>query len=232
VVTDPDSPQRGNTREAPPFSSFVYTGESPLVSVKPVDVRWALANVLHFFSMTSKAGILNKYNKHAPRFLRDDEFIGAYGVLAVPQLVVCVRKLREHCDTRRAVVTVTDPRWPELENVNIPQCICTLHFLRGTNLDMFAYSRSLNLWNVMPYDLTLLANVHNFVAQLSSLPRGSLTWTVGSLHMPDADHEVKESTPMPSGLFPVNVLRDHAWECLHYPSRLPSPFNKLMEVTC
>jgi hypothetical protein len=183
---DAASPCRVETYEAQPFRTFVLTApQFDAVACKDIDMRWAIANVLHFFAATEEADVLRKYNKHASRFLTGTRWIGAYGAIAMPQIQECVTLLMESPDTRRAVASMGGP---VPQDANRPACWSHLHFLRSRGkLHLHVYQRSLNLYGVMPYDVTVLTNVLAYVASMVRAPIGYLYWTVGSLHVKRGD---------------------------------------------
>lgn len=193
ITTDSASPTLVPTLEAPFGSSFVL--EDPRLNVptcRRVDLRWARANLLHFFACTEKAGVLRKYNKYADRFLTGDRLVGAYGPIAVPQVEACIELLKTSPQSRRAVVSMGPLGY---QDQNQPPCWSFLHFLvqRGC-LNLFVYQRSLNLTRVMPYDCVVLTNVLLYAAERLGMSPGSLHWTVGSLHAPvDAKNPLPES---------------------------------------
>ncbi len=180
--SDEASPQKAATQEAEPGRSFDVT--CPLRNIpqqRQVDLRWALANTLHFFSAREDAKPLFRYCKQAARFLdADGRWDGAYGAIAVPQLRACVELLHRGPFSRRAVVSMGGP---ELSTLHRPACWNFLHLLRcGPRLDLLVYQRSLNLFGVMPYDLVVLSNVMRWAAAEVGATVGCLRWTVGSLH--------------------------------------------------
>jgi len=182
-----DGPQRNSTIEAYPGNTFVWRHtQHNVVASKSIDLKWAVANVLHFFAETEEASMLPRYNKYAAKFLTDGRWLGAYGVGAMPGVRWCIEKLRNEPWTRRAVVTMNGY---EHEDANRPTCWNLLHFLRNRDeqLEMLVYQRSLHLFNVMPYDTIVLSNVLNYVATAVSMPTGPLRWTVGSLHTAPTD---------------------------------------------
>lgn len=180
VSKDPLSPTTGTTLEAVPGQTFVLTRPlCNLVQRVPVDLRWAKANILHFFTGSEEAGMLRHYNKHADRFLTGDRWIGAYGAIALPQLHECVKQLIASPFTRRAVVSMGELT---PQDINRPACWSFLHLLLGPNgLDLHVYQRSLSM-DVMPYDCALLCTVLRWASLEANLALGALRWTVGSLH--------------------------------------------------
>lgn len=177
------SPQKSTTTEAEPFRQFLLTDVTKnVVRCKPINELWAAANTLHFFADTEYAAPLRKYNaKECDRFLTDDQWIGAYGAIAMRQIRWCIAKLKSNPDTRRAFVSMGE-MFPE--DINRPACWNNLHFLIvDDKLSMHVYQRSLNLWHVMPYDVIVLTNILNMVASVVGIQVGTMHWTVGSLHM-------------------------------------------------
>jgi thymidylate synthase len=153
-----------------------------LVTLRPIRRSWNVANILHFFSGSEEASFLPRYNPYAAKFLTNGRWIGAYGAIALPQIERCIRLLRQHKDTRRAVVSMGELGE---QDMNRPACWTSLHFLvyQGA-LDMLVYQRSLNVTGVMPYDLCLLSNILQYAATAVGVPCGALRWTIGSSHAP------------------------------------------------
>lgn len=206
-TTDSTSPTQARCEEAEFGLTFVL--EDPKLNVptyRRVDLRWAAANLLHFFACTEEAGVLRKYNEHADRFLAGDRWVGAYGPVAVPQIEFCVQLLRRSPQSRRAVVSMGGL---DVQDINRPPCWSFLHFLRQEErLHLLVYQRSLNLTGVMPYDCVLLTNVLLYAAERLGMAPGRLHWTVGSLHAPvDAQHLPSEST-VSTIAYPVATLSD------------------------
>jgi len=185
-----------------------------VVTARPVDLRWARANVLFFYTDTERALVLKAYNEHANKYLTEGLMVGAYGPIAWPGIKRAIQCLRQCKDTRAASATVTDNSRPR--NANIPACISHLHFLNTDGLDLHVYSRSLNAWSVLPYDLILLTNLQKFVADAVGLSLGKLYWTVGSLHVnvKDLARETDNSTEAGS-MFVEPLSSDQAWKELH-----------------
>lgn len=185
TTTDPESPQTSSTLEAKPCSVFELS--SPVHNVQvcvPMDRKWAIANAIHFFSASEKADALFQYNRHASKFLSNEagEYFwrGAYGAIAMPQIQECIPRLRQHPDTRRAVISMGGA---SPQDINRPACWSFLQFLNSLDgLNLLVYQRSLNLTRVMQYDLIVLTNILSYVAKSVAMPVGSLYWTIGSLH--------------------------------------------------
>ena len=214
AVAESASAMTQPTLEAVPGQTFTLFGPSHnYIDCRPVDEVWCAANLLHFFAATEDAEMLPKYNHLAERFLTDGQWIGAYGAIAIPQVAVCVERLKADKHSRAAVVSMGGP---EPRDINRPACWSHLHFLfyRGA-LDLLVYQRSLNLVGVMPYDCVVLTNLLMYAAQKLGVPHGSLRWTVGSLHLRVTDY----GKPLPTGqrncgmVYPFELL-DSPSECL------------------
>jgi thymidylate synthase len=206
---DTTSPMQKLTYEAVPGKTFTLTNpELNVVSNKSIDLRWAYANALHFFTGTEDGKVLLKYNSKASRFLEPDgRWDGAYGAIAMPQIRKCIELLRNNADTRRAIVSMGEC---EPQTINRPACWSMLQFLQTKNgLDMVCYQRSMNLFGVMPYDLVILTNIMKYVAYSVSLQVGHLHWTFGSLHMVHGDQAKLNSREAPASLLlPYNYMHD------------------------
>jgi hypothetical protein len=222
VTTDSTSPTQQLVLEAEPCSTFVLRRLLSNVPVqRSVDLRWATANVLHFFAATERADVLRRYCKHADRFLTDNTWHGAYGACAVPQLNRCFELLLEHPYSRRAVVSFGGL---EERTVNLPRCMSFVQFLLGRDgLDMLVFQRSLSL-AVMPYDLVLLTNILNVASFAMDQFVGALRWTVGSLHTSAYDAPAAGSQAQVLLLPELLLDSDACWEALLEPRRLPELF--------
>jgi hypothetical protein len=222
LTTDSTSPTRHLTVEAEPCSTFELRSVlSNVPAGRSVDLRWATANVLHFFAAREDAAPLRRYCKHAYRFLDGDVWRGAYGACAVPQLRRCFELLLKHPYSRRAVVS-----FGELEalTVNLPRCMSFMQLLLGKGgLDLLVFQRSLSL-AVMPYDTVLLTNILGASSCAVKEHTGALRWAVGNLHTNAYDASAAGSQAQV--LLPPELLLDSGacWQALLEPRRLPEPF--------
>jgi thymidylate synthase len=217
------------TVEAEPGLTFTVDSDNVPCN-RQIDLKWAAANALHFFAATEDARALPKYNRYAERFAPSGVWVGAYGAIAVPQIVKCVELLRHDPYSRRAIVSMGGP---EHQDINRPACWSCLHFLRHSGtLYTFCYQRSLNLYGVMPYDCVLLTNIARYVAGLCEAP-WSLRWTVGSLHMREEDVDISEvdGDPYRSLWLPHGLLSDSAMclKVLEQPKRYVWPVCSILE---
>lgn len=205
ISSDQTSPQQSSTLEAPFWYGFkLLEPELNVPTQRNISVKWAIANILHFFAGTEDASMLSKYNPLADRFAPDGKWVGAYGAIAMPQIRHCIELLTESRYSRRAFVQMSPPTPCD---INRPSCWNFLQFIvqRG-QLRMGVCQRSLNLFGVMPYDCTLLTNIMLFVASHLRMRCGEMHWTIGSLHKLSEDRLVigasrgVESIVLPFGL--------------------------------
>jgi hypothetical protein len=196
-----------------------------VVGSRSVDLRWAVANVLYFFSGTEDAEVLLQYNRHACKYLCNGIWHGAYGAVAMPQVHECVSILRGDLGSRRAVVSMGDCL---TRDINRPACWSLLHFLMCDRLELLVYQRSLSL-SVAPYDCVLLCGVLLHVAAELGQQPGALRWCIGSLHA-SAVPPQPEHRPVPSVVLPLELTRSSALcsAALCDPSLLSEPYSGYM----
>jgi len=104
----------------------------------------------------------------------------------MPQVDMCIARFKEHPATRRAVVSMGGH---EPQDLHRPACWSFIQFLSSRHgLSMIVYQRSLNLAKIMPVDLVVLSNLHQYVATSIGQELGSLFWTIGSLHIRVEDY--------------------------------------------
>lgn len=233
VSGDTVSPTQYITVEAEPGRSYVLRNTSHnLVTNCALDMRWACANLLHFFSDTEDAEPLLMYNKNAARFLTGTKWIGAYGAIAMPQVWRCIRLLEGSITSRRAIISMGDG---SIHDINRPACWSFVQFLASRKgLDMIVYQRSL-LLSLMPYDCIVLTNMLQFVAKQCNIEPGRLRWSFGSLHMREDYKPVPNTLPrFKSLMLPDKVARTAplAYTWLQHPVVADEPFRShLMEPT-
>lgn len=228
TTTDAVTAMPKTTVEARPGCVFeLRNPQYNLIDCLSIDLRWAAANTLHFFADTEEAGCLPRYNAVAYKFLTAEQWLGAYGAIAMPGIDQCIALLQASPHTRKAVVQMNGC---EEVDINRPACWSHLHFMRGRyGLDLLVYQRSCNLLTVMPYDLVLLTNILAYVAQALQCGIGSLHWSFGSLH------HVKGADVRPVdgqrnvGLSVPRVSRNVAWDMLLHPESYSCSIGKLLQ---
>lgn len=228
-VEDPSSPCKSETIEASFGRQFVLHDICRNVPAQRViNRKWAVANILHFFSASEDATALRSINPEAERFLeKDGRWDGAYGAIAIPQVNDCIKLLNEDLESRRAVVEMghAEPR-----TINRPACWSNLHFMmQYKRLHLHCYQRSLHLHRVMPYDLTVLTNLLNTVAWALKVEAGFFYWTIGSLHITPQTRAIQFGSEVPVLLPPevlINSKKCRKW--LEEPDSADEPWRNML----
>jgi hypothetical protein len=207
-VVDSRSPCNHNVREAAFGTTYIVDIVHNVPTFRKLNGAWLKGNILHFFSNTESANPLAKINPEGQKFLSREGsnwfWRGAYGPVFMPQLEACVKLLRDDPETRRAIAL---SQGPFEFDMNRPACWTSLHFmLQDSVLNMHVYQRSLHLTRALPYDITLLTNILNYMSYATANNPGWLHWTIGSLHC-----ELRDELPDPIGdasqlLLPVELL--------------------------
>lgn len=222
--TDKDTAAPATMVEARPGASFEL--RNPLHNVvtdRSIDLRWAVANALHFFAATEEAEMLPRYNMRAPRFLSDGKWVGAYGAVAMPQLHRCIELLRQSSHTRKAIVSMGELG---VCDVNRPACWSSMQFITSREgLAMIVYQRSCAL-AVMPYDLVALTSIQAWVAKEVLMDLGSLYWTFGSLHTSNPNEEYKNGPRNGSLIVPYTP---DALAILRNPEKAPGDWGYILQ---
>jgi hypothetical protein len=225
---DPESPMKDATVEAAPWSSFVLRSpRDNAPNFRKLNWRWAVAHILHFFTGSEDARTLKRYNPIADRFLSNGYWLGAYGHNCLWQIQTCIEILKNSPSTRRAIVTQGDLGF---QDANRPACWNLLHFLVVRRaLHMHVSQRSLNLFGVYPYDVTLLTNILLHVSTQTGIEAGFMHWTIGSLHKKPSD-EAKRVEGCTNLVLPSCVLANthecHRW--LENPESASEPWRTVL----
>lgn len=121
-----------------------------------------------------------------PHFGKYSDFWGSYAkrVSAGDQVHAAVRELSENPDTRRAVITMWDPKLDTNGGHMDHPCTIGLGFrARDGRLNMSVVMRSNDAWLGMPYDFVQFSTLHVTVAALLGLETGTYTHHAHSLHL-------------------------------------------------
>lgn len=99
--------------------------------------------------------------------------------------------LRLDPDSRRAVITFSDPEFQHSHDSPDVACASALHFLiRSDRLHMLVYMRSNDAFRGLSYDIFVFTMLQELLALELGLELGLYHHTVGSLHLYDGDSEV------------------------------------------
>ncbi len=159
-----------------------------LQTARKADPAYAAAELLWYLSDTDDTTMLQYYAPSYKQFTEDGVHAhGAYGPRIMAALPSIIQLLKDHPDTRQAVI----PIWnlDDLEcahEVNDNPCSVMLHFiLRSGKLDCITYMRSNDVWLGMPYDIFCFTMIQRLVADSIRADYGRYTHLVGSLHIYD-----------------------------------------------
>ena len=112
---------------------------------------------------------------------------GAYGPRAYHQLERVIRVLAEDPDSRQAVVSIWTGNELAVPSKDVP-CTLSLHFtIRDGKLLMRTSMRSNDIFLGFPIDVEVFAALQKTIAAVLTVPAGSYTHVVGSLHLYDRD---------------------------------------------
>jgi len=223
-VTQPSSVGSSFGKGARPFRELTATSfviaqprrRLTLSAHRPIDLGYALANVLWVMSGSDAVDSIRFYNPNAAEFSDDGvSLFGAQGVRIFrsnggDQFEQAARRLETDPSSRRAVISVYKPA-DLFKDTCDSSCLTHMHFLvRDGALTCIANMRSQSVLMVMPYDLVLLTMLHEAMAVRLGVMLGNYVHCCGSFHY-YADEEklvqsvVAESMPAPPEMPPMLV---------------------------
>jgi thymidylate synthase len=200
-----------NTKELV-FTSFSI--DSPrerliLSKQRPIDLGYAVANIIWVLTGSDHADMISFYNPNGRRFSDDGKCLfsapGAriFASSEGDQFEQAVARLKKDPTTRRAVIQIFSPADLFADSRDC-SCLVSLQFiLRENSLSCLAYMRSQSALMVMPYDIFLLSMIHEAVSICVGVEPGAYHHLCGSLHYYDDEEELvravlEEDVPIPS----------------------------------
>jgi thymidylate synthase len=152
---------------------------------------------------TDNDAILKEYPNIA-RFMEkpksDDlpaNFNTFYGPRILQQLPHIEKELKEHPDTRRAVISILDKDDVLLldkdESLEFPCCDSATFFIREGKLNIHLHMRSQNMGQVLKLDMYLWGRFTCEFANRLNLPIGKFTSSVVSAHIFNKDKQYLQS---------------------------------------
>lgn len=180
------SPRGFETRELRGASLRLTDPAYNLVTVRSLNIRFAVAEFLWILTGQTRLDLIGKFNGEISRFSDDGHHLsGAYGPPVADQLPWVIRQLEEQEDTRQALLTIWRPRPGQSKDV---PCTISMQFmLRDDALEMVVFMRSNDLWLGFPYDLFVFTMIQRYVAHALGVPAGPYHHHVGSLHLYERD---------------------------------------------
>lgn len=181
-------PRKGPALELPGVHTFSVVSPTNMpMAAAGRDFRQAIG-VVEGLSLVGQVSIpeimIDKVAAFRP-FVNHSIFAGAYGPRAATAVGRVAELLREHPDTRQAVISLYDSSRDlgHPDQVDVP-CTIALQFkLRSGRLDMWAAMRSNDAWLGLPYDLVQFTMIQAALAQHAGVAPGSYTHSAGSMHL-------------------------------------------------
>ncbi len=180
------SPRGLATREVRGASLVLTDPTYNLVTVKPLNIRFAVAEFLWILTGQNRVDLVDKFNGQITQFSDDERHMsGAYGPPVADQLPWVIRQIEEQEDTRQALLTIWRPR--PGPSADVPCTISMQFMLRNDALEMVVFMRSNDLWLGFPYDLFVFTMIQRYVADAIGVKAGPYHHHVGSLHVYERD---------------------------------------------
>lgn len=164
-----------------------------LSDLRQTSLGFCIANALWLLSGEKTIDRIVPYNKKGLVFSDNgiyyeaafgDRIFGTYN-----QWEIAYKLIKLDLNTRRAVI----PIFFEDDLINLPKdtpCAESIQLMvRSGKLDFFLNMRSQSLYSVFPYDIFLFTFLHEFLAQLLSLPLGKFYYHCKSLHVYEEEME-------------------------------------------
>jgi thymidylate synthase len=231
--------RNGGSREVLGFSkTLLYSRQSLLFNrVRKIDPSYACAEFLWYLTMTDDTTFLQNFAPSYSRFCEDGIHAhGAYGhrwnvnawhddhTIAPDQLTLLIETLKEHPNTRQAVMTMwdgTDLRHArDLDKKDLPCTLTHQFLLRNGYLCMITNMRSNDVWLGLPYDVFCNTQLQKLIATEIDSAVGSYTHNVGSMHMYDKNSDkvnevldAKQSRALDENDLPISIFKkgDGGW---------------------
>lgn len=180
---------------------------------RQVNTRLAAVESLQLLSGTGDGELLRRASpQYTDVLVRPDHMeYGAYGPRLLEQLEAVYVELRDHPESRRAVLTI----WTvaDLTHDGDRPCTLSLQFLlRGGRLELIVNLRSQDVWLGVPYDVFMFTQLQWSLARRLGVDVGPYVHHVGSLHVYDRNleaaaelHHVPSNRP-PVADYPTGVV--------------------------
>jgi thymidylate synthase len=209
----PQQSDRGPTRELLHVTFTLTQPRQRWVSIRrpPINVAFALAEVLWMLSGRRDAAFLSPWNSQLADFIGGEPIHhGAYGHrlrrhLGFDQLERASEVLARNSDTRQVVLQIWDSRI-DLPNIDgtpasqdIPCNVVSMPKLRGGRLEWMQIMRSNDLVRGLPYNLAQFTFLQEVMAGWLGVDVGTYNHVSDSLHLYERDHAYVELIERSSG---------------------------------
>lgn len=172
-------------------SGFILTNPRsrvPEKTLRPINVPFAIANVLWVLAGYDRLAWIDRYNQKGRQFSEGGVILeGAFGPRLFGKskgtVAHCIRLLAEDPSTRRAVAPIFLPTDVIKPKRDTPCAALIQFFVRNEQLHMLVTMRSQSAFNIMPYDTFLFTMVMEYVAATLGVELGFYHHVCGSLHV-------------------------------------------------
>lgn len=163
---------------------------------RKMPVRYAVGEFLWYLSGTDSLDAICNFSKTWERMSDDGKTVNsAYGnrifsLFGFDQFDYCYRLLKEHPDSRQAVIHIKDPvDYTQYPTKDVPCTVCLQYFVRDGALHAVTYMRSNDIWMGFPYDVFSFTCFQMILAFKLGVEVGTYTHISGSLHLYKRDYE-------------------------------------------
>ena len=156
----------------------------PAATGRGVSVKLAAIEALQVIGGFSDPAQLLRANPNLEGFMDNGEFHGAYGPRIGAQLEAVVRRLSDDPQTRRAIISLWDPRLDDEDGFANYPCKTELQFMaRAGALDLHVTMRANDAWHGLAYDAFVSAQLLLTVARIVGMKPGTYYHHASSLHL-------------------------------------------------
>jgi thymidylate synthase len=157
--------------------------DSPLTTVNK---DWAIAEAHDRITNAPNPGTAVNHDPKWTKMLEaDGKFSYTYGERWAHQLPKLLNELKEHPNTRQAVLTTWDSN-VDHDRLGQRRVPCTMHsqfLIRDGALHQLYYIRSNDAIWIMPSDVYQMCKIQEYLAKELNLTTGQLQYNIGSLHV-------------------------------------------------
>lgn len=188
----------GSDRASRLGSSQEFVGAQIIGVPYVIPTRWGYARrlgIVEFLQVLSGYFDERHLEKVAPKLLYTYGLTHAYGIKIAQQLEKVVEQLKEHPDSRRAMIYIGKPE--DGYEVEKP-CVQNFQFISeefpgSRELNLIADIRSWDLVSGFPYDWVVMGGILQVVSHLTGMVPGRIIANAGSAHVYQSDmHKIHD----------------------------------------
>ena len=233
----------GNTKELLHVALSINDPIQRWISQKypPINISYALADLICVLSGSDDASIINYWNRRLPQFAGNySNYPGAYGKrikyrFDIDQLEGVFDTLNNHPESRQAVILIWDPTTDlpqkngKPNNEDIPCNICSMIKVRKGKLEWTQIMRSNDLIMGFPYDIILFTSLQEIIASWLNVEVGTYNHISDSLHIYDnktdiieiRENKVNNTDSLKIAHDDYHIVIDQMFNCMQHISESP-----------